>query len=227
MGKKRKSPWPFQKVLGSKRQFILLFGAHECFLPVLGHIRQPNSPNSWLFPFYHYPQSRGITFLLDMKRSFFGLSLSKRKGLALLPHFLLLQWVVVKLREKLLVTTVTFQISVHTTHTHPPDLLEPAGRQRRCREQAAGPVAPKGCPTAPLPGRAEPAADQQLSSATLTNNAQREGCPCVRRAQAWHLERAWCSRLEPASTLGSQGWFSSCPSAVHWSSCQSQRMLLT
>jgi hypothetical protein len=87
MGKKRKSPWPFQKVLGSKRQFILLFGAHECFLPVLGHIRQPNSPNSWLFPFYHYPQSRGITCLLDMKRSFFGLSLSKRKGLALFTTF--------------------------------------------------------------------------------------------------------------------------------------------
>jgi hypothetical protein len=135
MGKKRKSPWPFQKVLGSKRQFILLFGAHECFLPVLGHIRQPISPNSWLFPFYHYPQSRGITFLLDMKRSFFGLSLSKRKGLALLPHFLLLQWVVVKLREKLLVTTVTFQISVHTTHK--PSLL-PTHIRRICWSQQDG-----------------------------------------------------------------------------------------
>ena len=80
MGKKRKSPWPFQKVLGSKRQFILLFGAHECFLPVLGHIRQPYSPNSWLFPFYHHQQSRGITCLLDMKRSLFALSQARRKG---------------------------------------------------------------------------------------------------------------------------------------------------
>jgi hypothetical protein len=199
MGKKRKSPWPFQKVLGSKRQFILLFGAHECFLPVLGHIRQPNSPNSWLFPFYHYPQSRGITCLLDMKRSFFGLSLSKRKGLALFTTFFTapmgrgkIQWHLFKSRY----TRRTGSVGASST-------------------------------AAPLAGRAEPAADQQLSSATLTNNAQREGCPCVRRVQAWHLERAWCSRLEPASTLGSQGWFSSCPSAVHWSCCQSQRMLLT
>ena len=25
------------------------------------HIREPNSPNSWLLPFYNYPQSRGFT----------------------------------------------------------------------------------------------------------------------------------------------------------------------
>ena len=35
--------------------------------------------NSHLFSFYHYPQSRGITCLLDMKSSFFGLSQAKRK----------------------------------------------------------------------------------------------------------------------------------------------------
>jgi hypothetical protein len=46
-------------------------------------------------------------------------------------------------------------------------------------------------------------------------------------AQAWHLECAWCSCLEPASTLGSQGWFCSCPGAVHWSSCHVQRMLIS
>ena len=81
------------KITGCLRQFL-------CFLPVSGHIRQPYSPNSWLlFPFYHHPQSRGITCLLDMKRSLFALSQARHKGHHVisqlfdwiyLPHSLLL-----------------------------------------------------------------------------------------------------------------------------------------
>ena len=67
MQKKRKSPWPFQEVLGFLRHFILLFGAYDSF-------RQNNVmpwatgdsqlSNSCLFSFYHYPLARGITWFL-------------------------------------------------------------------------------------------------------------------------------------------------------------------
>jgi hypothetical protein len=64
MQKKRKSPWPFQEVLGFLRHFILLFGAYDSF-------RQNNVmpwatgdsqlSNSCLFSFYHCLLARGIT----------------------------------------------------------------------------------------------------------------------------------------------------------------------
>jgi len=94
MQKKRKSPWPFQKVLGSLRHFILLFGAYDS--PTLKLVAVPILP---------LPAVTGITCLLDMKSSFFSLSQAKHEGHHVLsqlfdwlylPHFLLLKWAVVK-----------------------------------------------------------------------------------------------------------------------------------
>ena len=106
--------------------------------------------------------------------------------------------------------------------------MQPAGRHRRWRKQAAVPVSPKGCPTAQWPGGAVGACGR---SATIVGNTDKQ-CSARRQlslcaSQAWHLERAWCSCLEPASTLGSQGWFCSCPGAVHWSSCHVHWMLIS
>jgi hypothetical protein len=43
-------------------------------------------PIQQLFPFYHNPQSRGITGLLDMKHLLFALSLKRRTGHILNPQ---------------------------------------------------------------------------------------------------------------------------------------------
>jgi hypothetical protein len=92
--------------------------------------RQPNSPNSCLFPLYHYPQSRGITCLLDMKCSLFGLSQAKREGHHVLsqlfdwlylPHVLLLKWVVVKYSGVPLPGSLMMMMkSRYKFHTHTP-----------------------------------------------------------------------------------------------------------
>jgi hypothetical protein len=131
MQKKGKSPWPFQEVLGFLRHFILLFGAYDSF-------RQNNVmpwatgdsqlSNSCLFSFYHYPQSRGITWLLDTLTRNVQisednvLSLSQLFDWFYLPHFLLLHWVVVKykgVRSPCRFTLVHgVWLIINGTHTH-------------------------------------------------------------------------------------------------------------
>ena len=58
---------------GLPATIFVLLGHIQPFFVLLGHIRQ-------LFPFYHHQQSRGITGLLDMKRSLFALSQARRTG---------------------------------------------------------------------------------------------------------------------------------------------------
>jgi hypothetical protein len=156
-------------------------------LPASASKRQPNSPNSCLFPIYHYPQSRGITCLLDMKHSFFGLSQAKHEGHHVLsqlfdwlylPHFLLRKWVVVKYSGVPL--PGSFEISVQKrdqSHTHTPAVL--------LAQEGSCPCDARRLSHRTMVG-AEPAVDQQLSSTSPTNNAPREGsCPCVHGKHAF------------------------------------------
>ena len=78
--KKKKEHIGFSHVLGFQTAIHFALWKPWVLLPASASKRQPNSPNSCLFPFYHYPQSRGITCLLDMKHSFFGLSQAKHEG---------------------------------------------------------------------------------------------------------------------------------------------------
>jgi hypothetical protein len=196
MQKKRKSPWLFPEVWAS---YDILFCS-------LAHMTVQLSI-SYLLSFYHYPQSRGITCLLDTLKQNVQisednvLSLSQRFDWFYLPHFLLLQWVVVKYKG---VSSPFVSNQYH--QPFPP----------HCDWQAAVPVSPKGFPTAPWPGRTEPAADKQLSSATPTINA-----PCVHRQHGilnvrvvvvfnllglWPLPGLWPRRdASPAARLMSTG----------------------
>ena len=58
--------------------FVLLVPIQQLFVRLV-QIQQ-------LFPFYHNPQSRGITGLLDMKRLLFALSLARRTGHSVNPQ---------------------------------------------------------------------------------------------------------------------------------------------
>jgi hypothetical protein len=58
--------------------FVLLVPIQQLFVLLV--------PIQQLFPFYHHPQSRGITGLLDMKRLLFALSLARRTGHSVNPQ---------------------------------------------------------------------------------------------------------------------------------------------
>jgi hypothetical protein len=190
MQKKRKSPWPFQEVLGFLRHFILLFGAYDSTRqknvmpwaaydsPTLKLVAIPILPLPAVTGYYLSPRHEKFIF-----RPFTGETeghhvLSQLFDWLYLPHFLLLKWVVVKYngvplpalchdtslckefrfvnsgseqatvqnfeREKLLVTTVTFQISLHMTQ-QPLCLESPTSSVRASR--TAAPLARAGsCP---------------------------------------------------------------------------------
>jgi hypothetical protein len=109
MQKKRKSPWLFQKVLGSLRHFILLFGAYD--RPTLKLIPVLILPLPAVTGYYLSPRHETFIF-----RPFIGETRRTPRAFATFRIQIPNRQLFRTLTEKLLVTTVTFQISLPNNH---------------------------------------------------------------------------------------------------------------
>jgi hypothetical protein len=209
MQKKRKSPWPFQKVLGSLRHFILLFGAYDS--PTLKLVPVPILPLPAVTGYYLSPRHETFIF-----RPFTGETRRTPSAFATFRIQIPNRQLFRTLTEKLLVTTVTFQISLHTTQ-QPPMSGEPnefcwsqqdgsavgASRQLSLwRQKAVPPHRGRG-------GRAAQACLCSQMAVQLISSVNRPGCqqrermrermttptrnPTIPRNQEPGRQPAWCS----------------------------------